>query len=141
MKRRSKLYALAMLSAGIALSGSLQGNDADSVTYKLMVTGGTGTGDYTPGTMVTVGASAPAGASFVSWTGDVEILANRFLSKTTATVPFQAVAITATYVHTAVAATIMAPLDHLGLIVEKLIREKATSDDRLRYLSNRLTPP
>jgi hypothetical protein len=86
-------------------------------------------------------SAAPAGASFVSWAGDVEILANRFLSKTTATVPLQAVAITATYVHTAVAATMKAPLDHLGLIVETLIREKATSDRRLRYLSKRLTQP
>jgi hypothetical protein len=61
--------------------------------------------------MVTVSASAaPAGASFVSWTGDVEILANPLLSKTTATVPLQAVAITATYVHTAVAATMKAPV-------------------------------
>jgi hypothetical protein len=66
----------------------------------------------------------------VSWTGDVQILANPFLSKTTATVPFQDVAITATFVRTAVAAHIMAPLDHLGQFVEKLIREKATSDDR-----------
>jgi hypothetical protein len=90
MKSRSKLYVFAMISAGIALSGSLQRNYTDSVTYKLMVTGGTGTGDYAPGTMVIVsGSAAPAGASFVSWTGDVEILANRFLSKTTATVPLQ----------------------------------------------------
>ena len=54
--------------------------------------------------------------------------------------PDLAVAITATYVHTAVAATFMAPLDQLGLMVEKVIREKATSDTRLRYLLHRLTP-
>ena len=141
MKTRSKLYVFVLISAGIALSGSLQGNDAASVTYKLTVSDGTGTGDYVPGTMIIVSARAPAGASFVSWTGDVEILANRFLSNTTATVPLQAVAITATYVQRAVAATINAPLDHLGTIVETLIREKARSDSRLRYLSQRLTQP
>jgi hypothetical protein len=57
MKRRSKLYVFAMVSAGIALSGSLQGNDADSASYKLIVNGGTGTGEYAPGTMVIVSAS------------------------------------------------------------------------------------
>jgi Divergent InlB B-repeat domain len=143
MKTRSKLYVFALISAGIALSGSLQGNDAGSATYQLLVNGGTGTGEYAPGTMVSVSASAaPAGASFVRWTGDVEILANRFLSTTTATVPLQTVAITATYVHTGVvAATMKAPLDHLGLIVATLIRDKATSDGRLSYLSQRLTQP
>jgi hypothetical protein len=142
MTRRSKLYVFALISAGIALSGSLQGHDADSATYPLLVNGGTGTGEYAPGTMVSVSASAePAGASFVGWTGDVEILANRFLSTTTATVPLQAVAITATYVHTAVAATMKAPLDHLGDIVATLIREKATNDARLAYLSQGLTQP
>ena len=141
MKRKNKLYACAIISAAITLSGSLQGDDAASVTFKLRVMDGTGTGDYAPGTMVIVSASAPTGASFVSWTGDVEILANRFLSRTTAIVPLQSVAISATYVYTAVAATMKAPLDQLDGIVETLIREKITSDGRLRYLSSRLTQP
>jgi Divergent InlB B-repeat domain len=138
--KRSKLYLFAIMLAGIALSRSAQGNDVDSV--QLMVTGGTGTGSYAPGTMVIVSARAPsAEASFVSWAGDVEILANSFLPKTAATVPLQNVAITAVYVQKGIEATVKAPLDNLGVIVKTLIRERAASDGRLRYLSARWTQP
>ena len=64
---------------------------------ELTVNNGTASGDEN-GTLVTVTAApAPAGTHFVGWTGDIAILADPSLPKTTATIPFMAVTITATY--------------------------------------------
>jgi Divergent InlB B-repeat domain len=70
----------------------------DSSKVALIVEQGKPSGSYDPGTQVVVSADAPAsGAQFISWTGDIEILANPSLAVTTATIPFRAVKITATY--------------------------------------------
>ncbi len=61
--------------------------------------------------MVVSADAPPIGAQFVGWTGDVAILANPFLPKTTATIPYMAVTITATY--TVPAVNLLAILDAL----------------------------
>jgi Divergent InlB B-repeat domain len=71
---------------------------AAPASQTLTVINGSASGD-TPGRVVTVTANdPPAGQQFAGWTGDVEILANRALSPTTATIPSTPVTITATYV-------------------------------------------
>jgi polyisoprenoid-binding protein YceI len=71
---------------------------AAPASQTLTVINGSASGD-TPGSVVTVTANdPPAGQQFAGWTGDVEILANRALSPTTATIPSTPVTITATYV-------------------------------------------
>jgi hypothetical protein len=67
-------------------------------TQTLTVTNGTGSGNYPPGTQVTVSANPPAsGQQFTGWTGDVAILANPSAATTTATIPSSNVSIRATY--------------------------------------------
>jgi alpha-L-rhamnosidase len=67
-------------------------------TPALMVSGGSGSGQHTAGTLVTVSADAPpAGQHFAGWSGDTEILANPSERTTTATMPSIDVTITATY--------------------------------------------
>ena len=67
-------------------------------TPALTVNSGSGSGQYAAGTMVTVTADAPpAGQQFAGWSGDTEILANPFMSTTTATMLSMDVTITATY--------------------------------------------
>jgi len=64
----------------------------------LTVNNGSGSGNHTPGNVVTVTANdPPAGQQFAGWTGDVQILANPTLPTTTATVPSTPVTITPTY--------------------------------------------
>ena len=88
MNRPTKLFFVAMAFAATAFSESMTG---------LTVNNGTASGDEA-GTLVTVtAAAAPAGTHFVSWSGDVDILANPSLPTTTATIPFMPVTITATY--------------------------------------------
>jgi hypothetical protein len=71
---------------------------AAAFTGILTVHSGSGSGNYAPGTQVRVGANAaPAGKRFASWTGDVAVLANLSSSTTTATMPYTAVTITASY--------------------------------------------
>jgi Divergent InlB B-repeat domain len=88
MKTHCKVLFGAMAFVVASFSGSIAG---------LTVNNGTASGDEN-GTLVTVTAdAAPAGTHFAGWTGDVEILANPSLPTTTATIPFMAVKITATY--------------------------------------------
>jgi Divergent InlB B-repeat domain len=105
MDRPTKLMlisaaAAALISAAHASSISLQ-EPADapaSQVYSLTVENGKPSGHYEAGTQVVVSADQPpTGAEFARWTGDIAILANPFLSSTTATIPFTAVTITATY--------------------------------------------
>jgi len=64
----------------------------------LTVNDGRGSGGYVAGTIVTVTADPPPpGKEFVGWSGDTQILANPFISTTTATMPSIDVTITATY--------------------------------------------
>jgi Divergent InlB B-repeat domain/Fibronectin type III domain len=70
----------------------------DASAYVLTVNNGSGTGNYIPGTLVTVSASsAPEGQYFDRWVDDWVILANPWLLTTTATIPYQDVTITASY--------------------------------------------
>jgi hypothetical protein len=67
-------------------------------TPALTVKSGNGSGQNVAGTVVTVTADAPPpGQQFAGWSGDTEILANPFMSTTTATMPSMDVTITATY--------------------------------------------
>jgi Divergent InlB B-repeat domain len=110
MKTKTKvvaLIALSLLTAAICGYSQLPGPQDISawknlIQFSLTVERGEPSGYYAPGTQVTVTADpAPPGQRFAGWTGDIVILANPFLSKTTATVPFMAVTITATYEATA----------------------------------------
>lgn len=108
MNRTSRLLVVAITVAAATITGLRAGSSGfteDGVpgpkvpgTFALRVTKGTASGSYAVGTLVTVSAdAAAAGTQFAGWTGDVEILANPRASTTTATVPFMAVNITATY--------------------------------------------
>ena len=105
MNRPTKLMLMTMAAAtGIcgarASSISLQEPPALSgnPTFSLTVENGKPSGHYEAGTHVVVSAAEPPpGSQFAGWTGDIAILANPFLSSTTATIPFMAVAISATY--------------------------------------------
>ena len=67
-------------------------------THTLKVNKGGGSGRHISGTVVKVTADEPpAGKKFARWSGDTEILANPFVSTTTATMPSIDVTITATY--------------------------------------------
>ena len=102
MKRTSKVFFVAMTVATLAISAP-PGEEtttawSDPTKFSLTVEKGNPSGNYTAGTLVTVSAEAPrAGVQFTGWTGDIAILANPSLPTTTATVPFMAVTITATY--------------------------------------------
>ena len=63
----------------------------------LTVENGRPSGNYPPGTMVTVVADVPPGGTFSGWTGDVAILSNPHLPTTTAMIPFTSVTIRASY--------------------------------------------
>ena len=67
--------------------------------YTLTVNNGTGSGSYDPGTSVLVSAREPLPGEAFAWTGDRQILANWLMPTTSALMPFQDVAITATYGH------------------------------------------
>jgi uncharacterized repeat protein (TIGR02543 family) len=69
-------------------------------TYALTVSGGTGSGTYVPGTMVTITAANPAaGYQFARWLGPTSafILSNADSSQTTITMPAVATTVTASY--------------------------------------------
>ena len=120
MNRTSKLLLGAMAVATATISALMAGSalhgeettaaSSDPIKFSLTVENGTPSGNYEAGTLVIVSADAPqAGGQFAGWTGDVAILANPFIPTTTATIPFMAVTITATY--TAPAAIFIAPID------------------------------
>ncbi len=68
------------------------------VTYTLVVTAGSGDGNYSAGDVVAIVAEAPSvGKVFSQWTGGT--VANAFLSTTTVTMPAAAVSLTATYIN------------------------------------------
>jgi hypothetical protein len=87
-------------------TAGLQSQSSNEVSYKtanpaalaLTVNQGTGSGNYVAGTIVPVSAgAAPAGKTFDRWMEDWVILSNPLIATTTATMPFQNVAITAAY--------------------------------------------
>ena len=67
-------------------------------TYTLTVNGGSGDGDYLPGTRITIIAdAASAGQVFDKWTGQTAQVADIHQSETTLLMPFSAANVTATY--------------------------------------------
>jgi hypothetical protein len=66
--------------------------------YSLIVTSGTGDGDYTQGTVVPVEAETVPQHTFVSWAGDVSGILNETAAATTLTMPASNVTVTAMYV-------------------------------------------
>jgi 3-phytase len=64
----------------------------------LVVQGGTGGGNYAPGTVVAIAAAPPAaGMAFDAWTGDVAAVAVPASAQTSVTVPTAGAMVTATY--------------------------------------------
>jgi hypothetical protein len=90
---------MAELRAGSAFLGEEATPAAGRATKVLLtVKHGKPSGTYTPGAQVLVHAdAAPIGTKFLVWAGDVEILADPASPTTTATIPFTAVTLTATY--------------------------------------------
>jgi hypothetical protein len=122
MKRTCKLLVVAMAVSALSIAGLKAGWSSqreqpspasnDPAAFSLTVENGKPSGSFKTGTQVVVSADAPPiGAQFAGWTGDVAILANPFLPKTTATIPYMAVTITATY--TVPAVDLLAILDAL----------------------------
>ena len=74
-----------------------------TATYKLLpqaltVNGGTGSGNYVPGTTVEIVATEPpAGQEFDQWIGDVDIVTDVNAASTTITMPLTDATVTATY--------------------------------------------
>jgi hypothetical protein len=67
-------------------------------TPTLTVNNGSGRGQHVAGKVVKVTADPPPpGKKFTGWSGDIQILANPFLSTTTATMPSIDVTVSATY--------------------------------------------
>jgi hypothetical protein len=91
--------AMAELRAGSAFLGEEATPASGRATkVSLTVKHGRPSGTYTPGSQVLVHAdAAPIGTKFLVWAGDVEILADPASPTTTATIPFTAVTLTATY--------------------------------------------
>jgi hypothetical protein len=97
MKRTTKLFVVAIAVAAATISAPRAGS-SDPTKFLLTIENGNTSGNYAAGTLVVVRANAPqAGAEFGGWTGDIAILSNPFLPETTATIPYRAVTITATY--------------------------------------------
>jgi hypothetical protein len=66
--------------------------------YTLTVNGGTGSGSYAAGAIVTIIANTPpAGQQFDQWTGDVAIVANVNAASTSISMPAANATVTATY--------------------------------------------
>ena len=89
-------------AADAARHGGADENDEndrmEAGTHTLTVNKGSGSGRHVAGSLVKVTADMPpAGKQFARWSGDTEILANPFVSTTTATVPSIDVTITATF--------------------------------------------
>jgi Divergent InlB B-repeat domain len=108
MKRIAQLLVVAAASVAVTITGLQAGSTSqgekpkpsasESTTSSLTVEGGEPSGNYVAGSLVIVTADAPPiGAQFAGWTGDVAILANPSLPKTTATIPYMTVTISATY--------------------------------------------
>ena len=88
MKRTCKLLVVAMAVSALSIAGLKAGSN-EPAAVSLTVENGKPSGSFKTGTQVVVSADAPPiGAQFVGWTGDVAILANPFLPKTTATIPY-----------------------------------------------------
>jgi hypothetical protein len=79
-------------------SGSLRLSRPPAETYTLTVTGGTGGGDYSEGTVVPIIAGPPLlGKTFDRWTGDTAAVANVDSASTTVTMPAADVSVVAAY--------------------------------------------
>jgi Divergent InlB B-repeat domain len=102
MHRTRKLVLVGIMGATTTIS-VFMGQETltpsqNAAEFSLTIEKGNPSGNYAAGTVVTVGAEAPSsGAQFTGWTGDTAILANPSQPTTTATIPFMAVSITATY--------------------------------------------
>jgi hypothetical protein len=102
MNRASKLVLVGITVATTTIS-VFMGQETltpsnNAAKFSLTIEKGNPSGNYAAGTVVTVSAEAPSsGAQFTGWTGDTAILANPSQSTTTATIPFMAVTITATF--------------------------------------------
>lgn len=65
--------------------------------YALTVTGGSGSGAYAAGTVVTIKAAAQTGKVFAGWTGSTAYLSSTTSATATVTMPAKAITLTATY--------------------------------------------
>ena len=93
--------ATAVNTAGLESpkSNEVSHTTPNPMAHVLTVNSGSGNREYVAGRIVTVSANAsPAGKKFDRWMDDWVILSNPMIATTTATMPSQNVAITATYV-------------------------------------------
>jgi hypothetical protein len=108
MKRTIKLFGVATTAVAATIAGLKAGSTAyveelrpssnTPFKFSLSVVNGKPSGHYGSASLVRVVAdAAPAGSEFAGWTGDIAILSNPFLPKTTVMIPYQDVTITATY--------------------------------------------
>lgn len=81
-------------------------NDPDETAYALTVNGGTGSGSYGSGKVITIAANAPAtGKIFDKWTGDTAYVSDANSATATVTMPSFPISLTATYKDATVPAT------------------------------------
>ena len=81
-----------------AVSDWISRHGYDVKPYNLVVENGSGDGEYTLGTEVTIQADAPAaGKVFDKWVGDVAYIANQYDTVTTVTMPTIGIKLIATY--------------------------------------------
>lgn len=85
-----------MPSRNSTVTATLKAKPTTPITYPLTVVNGSGDGNYTSGTVVTIKAdAAPTGKVFDKWTGAA--VANSTSATTTITMPAGATTVTATY--------------------------------------------
>ncbi|HOI56514.1 MAG TPA: dockerin type I domain-containing protein, partial [Phycisphaerae bacterium] len=89
-KDRSFALAIAVCADWIvAITGTVEPvaePEPEPATAVLVVVGGTGGGQYTVGSMVSIVADVPVGCKFIQWTGDVAMVDDVWNSRTTVVV-------------------------------------------------------
>jgi hypothetical protein len=84
-----------MPAGAVALTATYK--NAPVATYQLTVVGGSGSGAYAAGTVVTIKAAAQTGKVFAGWTGSTSYLSGTTSATATVTMPASAITLTATY--------------------------------------------
>ena len=111
--------------------------------YLLTVNAGTGSGQYTENSSVTITATVPSGQVFDGWTGDTQYLADATLASTTVTMPAQDITVTAAFKQVpptthSLSGTITGDIQQ-GVTVAVDATHSATTDASGNYTINGLT--
>jgi len=97
-------------------------------TYSVTVNGGTGSGYYTPGAIVTITATPPSGKTFVNWTVNGASLNSTTNPSTNFTMPSKDVTITANYVDGGSSNTIITITNNTGSAIKDVRIKPSTSN-------------